>query len=93
MHTDILEINEDVCIACQVDTRLSFEPLIAHLNERLKTEHPIKAQFYKFLLDRIAQLQSNGHELTIANIDKYTDILVLIFTILTPLVANEIFGP
>jgi hypothetical protein len=89
MHTTILEINEDVCIACQVETKLSFKPLIAHLHNRIKTEHPIKAQFYKFLLDRLEQLEGKGQQVTLADIENHSELLVLIFTILTPLVADE----
>ncbi|GAA4306954.1 hypothetical protein GCM10023149_00400 [Mucilaginibacter gynuensis] len=89
MHTEILEINENVCVTCQVDTRLSFNALINHLEDRVKTEHPIKAQFYKFLLDKLNQLSTSDIDITIANVEKYQEVLVLIYTILTPLVASE----
>ncbi|RYY37534.1 MAG: GAF domain-containing protein [Sphingobacteriaceae bacterium] len=89
MHTSILNINDDHCVACQVETRLSFKPLMNHLEERLKTEHPIKAQFYRFLLERLYQIDGGDLNITLADIEKHRDTMVLIYTILTPLVADE----
>ncbi|MCC8409039.1 hypothetical protein LJ707_08860 [Mucilaginibacter sp. UR6-1] len=89
MHTEILEINQDQCVVCQVETRLSFKPLVNHLKERLKTEHPIKAQFYKFLLEKLSELEADDYIVRVADIEKHQETLVLIYTILTPLVASE----
>lgn len=89
MHTEILEINQDKCVVCQVETRLSFKPLVEHLQERLKTEHPIKAQFYKFLLEKLSELQATDYIVKVADLERYQEMLVLIYTILTPLVASE----
>ncbi|MBE9585205.1 GAF domain-containing protein [Mucilaginibacter sp. JRF] len=89
MHTEILEINQDRCVVCQVETRLSFKPLVNHLKERLKTEHPIKAQFYKFLLEKLSELEASDYIIRVADIDQHQETLVLIYTILTPLVASE----
>lgn len=87
MHTIILNINDEHCVACQVETRLSFKPLMNHLEERIKTEHPIKAQFYRFLLERLYKI--DGDDISIADVEKHHEVMVLIYTILTPLVANE----
>ncbi|MEO6151351.1 MAG: GAF domain-containing protein [Mucilaginibacter sp.] len=89
MHTSILEINEGQCVACQVDTRLSFKPLMNHLEERTKTEHPIKAQFYRFLLERLYKIHGGDADISVADIEKHHETMVLIYTILTPLVASE----
>ncbi|RYZ97970.1 MAG: hypothetical protein EOP47_20465, partial [Sphingobacteriaceae bacterium] len=89
MHTSILEINEGQCVACQVDTRLSFKPLMNHLEERIKTEHPIKAQFYRFLLERLNKIDGDDANISIAEIEQHHEVMVLIYTILTPLVASE----
>ncbi len=89
MHTSLLEINEDECVKCHVKTHLSFKPLVNHLEDRLKTEHPIKAQFYKFLLDKLETLKQSDYIIDLEEIDSYSELMVLIYTILTPLAESE----
>lgn len=89
MNTSIVKINEDENIACQVNSTLSFRPLIAHLRGRLKTERTMKAEFYRFLLEKIDKEEALNDDVDVDNLAKYKDTLELIFTILTPLMANE----
>ncbi|RZL50579.1 MAG: GAF domain-containing protein [Pedobacter sp.] len=89
MNTSVVKINEDACIACQVDYTLSFRPLIAYLKGRLKTEQTLKAEFYRFLLEKIEREEALKDDIKVEDLAKYKDTLELIFTILTPLMANE----
>ncbi len=88
MNTSIVKINEGE-ITCQVEYTLSFRPLIAHLKGRLKTEHTLKAEFYRFLLEKIEREEALMNDVKVEDLAKYKDTLELIFTILTPLMANE----
>lgn len=89
MNTSVIKINGDVCVACQVDYTLSFRPLIAYLKGRLQTEQTLKAEFYRFLLDKIEREEALKNDIKVEDLAKYKDTLELIFTILTPLMANE----
>lgn len=89
MNTDIIKINEDACETCQVEYTLSFRPLIAYLKGRLKTEQTLKAEFYRFLLEKIEREEALMNDIKVEDLAKYKDTLELIFTILTPLMANE----
>lgn len=89
MNTSVVKINEGECIACQVEYTLSFRPLIAYLKGRLKTEQTLKAEFYRFLLEKIEREEVLKNDLKVEDLAKYKDTLELIFTILTPLMANE----
>lgn len=89
MNTSVIKINGDVCVACQVEYTLSFRPLIAYLKGRLKTEQTLKAEFYRFLLEKIEREEALNNDVKVEDLAKYKDTLELIFTILTPLMANE----
>ncbi|TDG35881.1 GAF domain-containing protein [Pedobacter changchengzhani] len=90
MNTKVIRLNDKESVHCQIDSSLSFRPLVAHLKGRLKTEQSLKSEFYRFLLDKIER----EDELLVSNINPeeltaYSDTLELIFTILTPLMANS----
>lgn len=89
MNTNVIKINGDACVACQVDYTLSFRPLIAYLKGRLKTEQTLKAEFYRFLLEKIEREEALRGDINVEDLAKYKDTLELVFTILTPLMANE----
>lgn len=89
MNTNIIQINRNECAGCQVEFTLSFRPLIAYLKNRLKTEQTLKAEFYRFLLEKIEREEKLKNTIEVEELVKYKDTLELIFTILTPLMANE----
>lgn len=89
MNTSVIQINRNECIGCQVESTLSFRPLITYLKDRLKTEQTLKAEFYRFLLEKIEREESLKNEIDVDNLVKHKDTLELIYTILTPLMANE----
>jgi hypothetical protein len=89
MNTNVVQINRNECISCQIEWTLSFRPLIAYLKGRLETEKTLKAEFYRFLLEKIEREETLKSDIQIEDLANYKDTLELIFTILTPLMANE----
>ncbi|RZL47876.1 MAG: hypothetical protein EOO93_24840, partial [Pedobacter sp.] len=89
MNTSVINISHNGCDLCQVENTLSFRPLIAYLKGRLKTETTLKAEFYRFLLEKIEREEALKNDIDVNDLAKYKDTLELIFTILTPLMANE----
>ncbi len=89
MNTSVIQINKNEIINCQVESTLSFRPLIAYLKGRLITEQTLKAEFYRFLLEKIEREETLRSDIQVEDLANYKDTLELIFTILTPLMANE----
>ncbi|MFC4210290.1 GAF domain-containing protein [Pedobacter lithocola] len=89
MNTNVIQIHKNECIHCQVKSNLSFRPLVNYLKNRLKTEKTVKSEFYRFLLEKIEKEDALLGNITTQELAKHKDTLELIFTILTPLMANE----
>ncbi|MCJ0743779.1 hypothetical protein [Pedobacter montanisoli] len=89
MNTNVIKINNNECIGRQIEWSLSFRPLVAYLKRRLKTEETIKKEFYRFLLEKIEKEGALAKNLVVENLSEHKETLELIFTILTPLMANE----
>ena len=89
MNTNVIQIHKNECIHCQVESNLSFRPLVNYLKNRLKTEKTVKSEFYRFLLEKIEKENALLGNITAQELSKHKETLELIFTILTPLMANE----
>ncbi|RZK43263.1 MAG: GAF domain-containing protein [Pedobacter sp.] len=89
MNASVIQINKSECAGCQVESTLSFRPLIAYLKGRLVTEQTLKAEFYRFLLEKIEREETLKNDIEADELIKHKDTLELIYTILTPLMANE----
>ncbi|WP_316798266.1 GAF domain-containing protein [Pedobacter frigidisoli] len=89
MNTDVIKIHKNECIGCQVESSLSFRPLVRYLKDRLKTEKSVKSEFYRFLLQKIEKDDVLLNNISAEDLAKYKDTLELIFTILTPLMDDE----
>jgi hypothetical protein len=89
MNTNVIQIHKNECIDCQVKSNLSFRPLVTYLKNRLKTEKTVKSEFYRFLLEKIEKESALLGNISAQELSKHKDTLELIFTILTPLMANE----
>jgi len=89
MNTNVIQIHKNECIHCQVESNLSFRPLVNYLKNRLKTEKTVKSEFYRFLLEKIEKENTLLGNITAQELSKHKETLELIFTILTPLMANE----
>ncbi len=89
MNASVVKISEHEPVQCQVNYTLSFRSLISYLKSRLETEHTLKAEFYRFLLEKIEREDKLREDVEVEELVKHKDTLELIFTILTPLMANE----
>ncbi|MFF5380670.1 GAF domain-containing protein [Pedobacter suwonensis] len=89
MNTNVIQIHKNECIHCQVESSLSFRPLVEYLKSRLKTEKSVKSEFYRFLLQKIEKDDVLLGNISPEDLSQYKDTLELIFTILTPLMDNE----
>ncbi|MGN8055323.1 GAF domain-containing protein [Pedobacter sp. 22163] len=89
MNTNVIQLHKNECIHCQVESSLSFRPLVEYLKGRLKTEKSVKSEFYRFLLQKIEKDDVLLGNISAEDLSQYKDTLELIFTILTPLMDNE----
>ncbi|MFD2286804.1 GAF domain-containing protein [Pedobacter petrophilus] len=89
MNTNVIQIHKNECVNAQVESYLSFRPLVEYLKQRLKTEKSVKSEFYRFLLEKIQKDEVLLSSISAKELVKYKDTLELIFTILTPLMDNE----
>ncbi|WP_183559722.1 GAF domain-containing protein [Mucilaginibacter sp. SP1R1] len=89
MHTEVLNIGKDECFLCQVDTCLSFNPFVEHLQERIKNEKTLKSEFYKYVLNKFEQDTCIDLAICPENAESYREMLELIYSILTPPILNE----
>lgn len=89
MHTEVLNINKDDCFLCQVDTCLSFNPFVEHLQERVKTEKTLKSEFYRYVLNKFETDTCIDLDMHPEDAEKYREMLELIYSILTPPILNE----
>ena len=89
MNTNVIQIHKNECVNAQVESYLSFRPLVEYLKRRLKTEKSVKSEFYRFLLEKIQKDEVLLSSISASELVKYKDTLELIFTILTPLMDNE----
>ncbi|MET4080083.1 hypothetical protein ABIB40_000023 [Pedobacter sp. UYP30] len=89
MNTSVIKIFDDSCLTEHPKSRLSFLPLVKYLKERLASENFFRKEFFRFILDKIADMDFMLEEVDINRLADKPEILELIFSILTPLLANE----
>ncbi len=90
MRSKVINIREQVQIKNFVEEHLSFKPFIKYLESRARLEKTIKAQFYQLVLNKFKIYP----DLKTDNVDpekvgNYTEILELIYTILSPTIEDE----
>lgn len=89
MHTEVLNISKDECSVCQVESCLTFNPFVEHLRERVSTEKTLKSEFYRYVLERFEQDICIDLNMRPADAERHREMLELIYSILTPPIANE----
>ncbi|WP_448697516.1 hypothetical protein ACFGVR_12600 [Mucilaginibacter sp. AW1-3] len=90
MQTTILDIKEHLGKKELVQTAFSFKPFVKYLKKRVDAEQTIKGEFYRFVLNKFKfypHLETDT--LTVKEAEKYTDVLELVYTILSPAVEDE----
>src|ERR1700753_3993103 len=73
----------------EYENQLSFGPLIEYLKTRLKEKQAIKSEFYRFVLERFEKECTLTNKIDPARVEDYRELLELVYTILTPLAADE----
>ncbi len=72
-----------------IEARISFKPLIAFLEKSIHGEKGTRAKLFKKILNEFYKYPELTCGSTIENFHRYTGMLELIYTILTPLTADE----
>lgn len=90
MQTTVLDIKENLMKKELIETAFSFKPFINYLKKRVTVEKSIKAEFYRFVLKKFKLYpQLEAGPISIKETAKYTDVLELVFTILSPAIEDE----
>lgn len=90
MQTTTLDIKENLIKKELVETAFSFKPFIKYLKKRIEAEQTIKAEFYRFVLAKFkAYPQLEADTVSVKEAKKYTDVLELVYTILSPAIEDE----
>jgi len=89
MQTDLINIQTDETVTKPIEISLSFLPLLNYLKERLKTERTMKAEYYRFIIERFEREQGWKSEISLNDLAKYRELFEMTFLVLTPLAADE----
>jgi len=90
MRTQIIKVREQLEIKNFVKEQLSFRPFINYLQGRIENEKTIKAQFYQFVINKFNNYPNLKNEgIAPEQAAKYTEILELVYTILSPTIEDE----
>lgn len=88
MQTMSININEKSSLA-DLDTAFSLRPFIKFLRTRLKSGSSLKDKLTAFLLEKLEQFPELEGDVPIENIEKYREILELIFVSMTNVTEDE----
>ena len=88
MQTMTININEKFTLA-QLDTALSLRPFINFLKKSLKNDSSLKDKLTAFLLEKLAQFPELEGDVPLENLDKYRDVLELIFVSMSNVTEDE----
>jgi hypothetical protein len=88
MQTMSININEKYTLS-NVDTAFSLRPFINFLKTSLKNDSSLKDKLTAFLLEKLEQFPELEGEVPLDNIEKYREILELIFVSMTNVTEDE----
>ena len=89
MQTDLINIQTDETVTKPIEISLSFVPLLNYLKKRLETERTMKAEYYRFIIDRFEREQGWKSEISLSDLAKYRELFEMTFLVLTPLATDE----
>jgi len=72
-----------------IETRLSFRPFITYLQKHISTSNETKASFYRHILNEFYKDPVCSSNISIEDVGKHAKLLELIYTVLSPLTADE----
>ena len=88
MQTMTININEKFVLD-KLDTGLSFKPFIDFLRKRVKNDLSLKDKLTGFLLEKLAQYPELEGDVPVEDIEKYKDVLELIFVSMSNVTEDE----
>lgn len=88
MQTMTININEKFKLA-DLDTAFSLRPFINFLKNSLKNDSSLKDKLTAFLLEKLEQFPELEDDVPIENIEKYREIMELIFVSMTNVTEDE----
>lgn len=88
MQTMTININEKFTLP-HLDTAFSLRPFISFLKKGLKNDSSLKDKLTAFLLEKLEQYPELEGDVPIENIEKYRDILELIFVSMSNVTEDE----
>jgi hypothetical protein len=88
MQTMTININEKFTLV-KLDTAFSLRPFINFLKKSLKNDSSLKDKLTAFLLEKMEQFPELEGDIPVENMDKYRDILELIFVSMSNVTEDE----
>ncbi len=88
MQTMTININEKFTLT-KLDTAFSLRPFINFLKKSLKNDSSLKDKLTAFLLEKMEQFPELEGDIPVENMDKYRDILELIFVSMSNVTEDE----
>lgn len=88
MQSMTININEKFVLN-QLDTAFSLKPFIDFLRQSLKNGHSLKDKLNGFLLEKLEKYPELEGDISLENLDKYRDVLELIFVSMTNITEDE----
>ena len=88
MQTMTININEKFTLP-NLDTALSLRPFINFLKKSLKNDGSLKDKLTAFLLEKLAEFPELEGDVPLENLDKYRDVLELIFVSMSNVTEDE----
>ena len=88
MQTMTININEKFTLN-KLDTAFSLRPFINFLKKSLKNDSSLKDKLTAFLLEKMEQFPELEGDISVENMDKYRDILELIFVSMSNVTEDE----
>jgi hypothetical protein len=88
MQTMTININEKFALP-NLDTALSLRPFINFLRKSLKNDGSLKDKLTAFLLEKLAEFPELEGDVPIQNMEKYRDVLELIFVSMSNVTEDE----
>jgi hypothetical protein len=88
MQTKTININEKFTLT-NLDTALSLHPFINFLKKSLKNDSSLKDKLTAFLLEKLEQFPELEGDVPVETLDKYRDVLELIFVSMSNVTEDE----
>jgi len=89
MQSTILNMDQHVANEHGPETVLTFRPFIDHLRKRKEESNCHKSRFFSFVVEQFEKYPELLEPVDIDKVKDYTELMQLIYSMLSPIVANE----